>query len=515
MAICKAIINIGPNKGTQCVRPATENDFCGRHQRNYQYQLLINDNKIPCAQFYRGCDNTVIKTGKCKSCLEKIATKVKPFKCEHDGCKFRTKEGKYCSLHLRDLILDEGKEKGVKYCDVARGCYIVLDDNYAKCENCRKRASTNEKLLREKRNNMHLVLSQDKNTENQLCVNCGKSYEKFLTTRNKESKICRHCNENNVKQDKKRENRVRNYREERNCNIQQYFKDYVRGATRRNYSMNLCFDDFKAIVVQKCYYCHYKKEEEVNGIDRINNDIGYDKENCVPCCETCNMMKYYLHPKFFVELCNIISSKTIPPKEFYLNWSEYYGRSSYHNFKFYKKETESKRNIQMNITQEDWDKLTRLPCYLCGYRDAKGIGLDRVDNTKRSYDIDNIKPCCGTCNTLKKELSLDIILEKAKAISELWKDTAAFETLPRMRNPMREAKRKNEIVEKKRTQWQSKGVYYDILSNGNDFYETVKEQITEDEHKTLKSTVMFETAENALKYVKELLHTLNIRRKNK
>ena len=48
----------------------------------------------------------------------------------------------------------------------------------------------------------------------------------------------------------------------------------------------------------------------------------------------------------------------------------------------------------MNITQQDWDKLTRQPCYLCGYRDAKGIGLDRVDNTKRSYDIDNIKPCC-------------------------------------------------------------------------------------------------------------------------
>ena len=84
-----------------------------------------------------------------------------------------------------------------------------------------------------------------------------------------------------------------------------------------------------------------------------------------------------------------------------------------------------------------------------------------------------------------------------------------------MKNPMREAKRKNIIIEKNRTQWQSKGVYYDILSNGNYFYESVKEQITDTEYKTLKSTVMFETAEDALKYIKELLHTLNIRRKNK
>ena len=30
---------------------------------------------------------------------------------------------------------------------------------------------------------------------------------------------------------------------------------------------------------------------KINGIDRIDNNIGYTKENSVPCCEICNKAK--------------------------------------------------------------------------------------------------------------------------------------------------------------------------------------------------------------------------------
>ena len=30
---------------------------------------------------------------------------------------------------------------------------------------------------------------------------------------------------------------------------------------------------------------------KANGIDRLNSIIGYTIENCVPCCEKCNLMK--------------------------------------------------------------------------------------------------------------------------------------------------------------------------------------------------------------------------------
>ena len=45
---------------------------------------------------------------------------------------------------------------------------------------------------------------------------------------------------------------------------------------------------------KECYYCHYYKKEEVNGIDRVDNTKGYTKENSVSCCEMCNRIKLLL-----------------------------------------------------------------------------------------------------------------------------------------------------------------------------------------------------------------------------
>ena len=31
--------------------------------------------------------------------------------------------------------------------------------------------------------------------------------------------------------------------------------------------------------------------QELNGVDRIDSNKGYTKDNCVPCCKICNQMK--------------------------------------------------------------------------------------------------------------------------------------------------------------------------------------------------------------------------------
>ncbi len=94
---------------------------------------------------------------------------------------------------------------------------------------------------------------------------------------------------------------------------------YKKGAEKRGYDFNLSRDDFKNFLNKNCYYCGSKptniykitnsKTKEVragipivyNGIDRIDNSIGYTIENSITCCETCNRMKTNHTLDFFIK----------------------------------------------------------------------------------------------------------------------------------------------------------------------------------------------------------------------
>ena len=46
------------------------------------------------------------------------------------------------------------------------------------------------------------------------------------------------------------------------------------------------------IISQSCYLCGKESDDfHTNGIDRIDNNIGYEKNNVLPCCGDCNYMK--------------------------------------------------------------------------------------------------------------------------------------------------------------------------------------------------------------------------------
>jgi hypothetical protein len=70
---------------------------------------------------------------------------------------------------------------------------------------------------------------------------------------------------------------------------------YQRNAKHKDRNFDLSEADFIAITQQPCVYCgEYSdtyNDELFNGIDRIDSDLGYSINNCVPCCATCNRMK--------------------------------------------------------------------------------------------------------------------------------------------------------------------------------------------------------------------------------
>lgn len=93
-----------------------------------------------------------------------------------------------------------------------------------------------------------------------------------------------------------------NYEKHHIRSIRKHMKS---SAKQRGYIFDLSYDDVKELVTQPCYYCgstysncHRSKSNEqeygafyYNGIDRVDNDIGYIKDNVVSCCATCNRAK--------------------------------------------------------------------------------------------------------------------------------------------------------------------------------------------------------------------------------
>lgn len=87
------------------------------------------------------------------------------------------------------------------------------------------------------------------------------------------------------------------------------FRNYTMAANRRNYEFSLSFDEFDNLINKPCHYCGtegsmtsegtYRQGEpsvdysmyRYNGVDRVDNNLGYTIENTVSCCNICNNSK--------------------------------------------------------------------------------------------------------------------------------------------------------------------------------------------------------------------------------
>lgn len=82
--------------------------------------------------------------------------------------------------------------------------------------------------------------------------------------------------------------------------LKREFSNYKRGAISRARVWGLSFERFKELSLDKCYYCGssdsklLKRDRQslrCNGIDRLENHLGYIEGNVVACCSPCNYLK--------------------------------------------------------------------------------------------------------------------------------------------------------------------------------------------------------------------------------
>lgn len=505
MATCKAIVQEGPRKGSGCQFPPSDNGYCGRHERNRKYDEGIASGKKWCRFFFRGCDNpSTDTTASCDSCLEKMTKKKHA--CNHEGCANKVFEPGFCKKHIRDKYYLEEKEKGIRYCDIARGCFTLCVEGHASCDACRDKNRVVESKRYSKRKEIIKAIQLTK--PNSLCAYCGKDFEPFKTRYDKDSVSCKACSEYQAKQDEKRKDRVRNYQNENSKNLTRYYKGYIKGATERGFDMMIDFDVFSGLVKSPCHYCGHSTPEEVNGIDRVDNAIGYTKENCVSSCWKCNRMKHAYHKNFFLQKCHIIKSKKVPA-DFFVKWQMYYYRSNHRNFGVYKKEAET-RGLVFNLTENEWTKMTRSKCYLCGYQSPKGIGIDRLDNSDRTYTKANCRPCCGSCNVMKGEQAITEFIEHCTRIVNVW--PSPQNEAPE--NPLKEFVANGGLDRHEdRTHWKGNGLYYSILTDSaNTFYEQNEDVMSLEEFDTLCEEIKETEKAHAIQRLQKLIRALKQRR---
>lgn len=97
------------------------------------------------------------------------------------------------------------------------------------------------------------------------------------------------------------------------------FGNYRRNAERRNIAWELSFDEFMELIHSDCVYCSRPPSQTLkkkgwrngaiyNGIDRVDNDLDYTKENSVSCCKFCNLSKSRWSVSEFIGWLNEVKS---------------------------------------------------------------------------------------------------------------------------------------------------------------------------------------------------------------
>lgn len=82
------------------------------------------------------------------------------------------------------------------------------------------------------------------------------------------------------------------------------FDSYKARCKSKKVKFALSFAEFDYLVKEPCWYCEFKSETKINGIDRLDPKLGYDKMNVAPCCWTCNRAKSDMSLKEFEEYIN-------------------------------------------------------------------------------------------------------------------------------------------------------------------------------------------------------------------
>lgn len=430
----------------------------------------------------KGCKKMKFKEMEtCTECRDLGSVKRKKAKaevvlCAKEGCKFKKSENKYCGKHQLCQFIDETEALGLKPCyNAKRGCRTQMPmDGKSSCSLCLGKEREKDHKDRN--------VEPDKTEAEKQCTSCRKMHplEAFKGSVG-ETKQCTACREANKRADEKREkehvnelSRKNSAKPERKAvkklwrdnnadkmlsyclksrakkikeDAEKYLKHeaeqakkwrlanpekvqatnqkkinsmdsqygvYKSSAITKQLNFEITLDEYKSIVRLPCHYCGIVQEKGFNGMDRMDSTLGYVMGNCVSCCQMCNYMKKCMSPDVFVKMAQHIDSYSKKTDTFY---PEIFKDTKLVKYSL-SKLSALIRNIPFDVSKEIFDAKKQECCYLCGKENSETHknGIDRVDSSI-GYVESNMQSCCGNCNIMKSNYTLESFLEKCTLVA--------------------------------------------------------------------------------------------------
>jgi hypothetical protein len=131
-----------------------------------------------------------------------------------------------------------------------------------------------------------------------FCCDCG------VKLTNRRAKRCHSCSTKNLWTNKTLIAYGNRRKEKYEASFNNIYVHFKLSAKRRNHEIGLTKEEFKILSLQKCSYCgdepnqYFPYHDKVfngtfkyNGLDRIDSNKGYTKDNITTCCKYCNWAK--------------------------------------------------------------------------------------------------------------------------------------------------------------------------------------------------------------------------------
>jgi len=414
-------------ENNQCsfkVEPKLNNGYCGKHQTYFFKEDKEKDgkNKV-CLNFIRGCRNLLDKAdefSRCLICREKDRSKdkerniVRKDKREEINKKIKIKLKN--EKKLNDILICSG-------CKSPRNLYTFLENEkdieselYKTCKICREKDLIRNKD--EDRIQYKKEYEKSENRQNYIDTNIEKrvqitSWDNYKIIKIKDLGLHEFLSIQLIRYNElkpKYIDKIKEYYNKKKSDKEFIFNNYCKSAKDRDILFNLNKEDFYKLINDKCYYCGFFNENYFNGVDRLNSDLNYEKDNCVSCCSECNILKLDFEKDKFINMIKHILSNFGFLKEFNFNLFSDCISGDFNKYM----NCAIKRNYEFNLEHEKFIIIQSMNCYLCNKpSDSKNHinGIDRVNN-EAGYNYDNILACCKDCNKLKNNYSIKYIFTK-------------------------------------------------------------------------------------------------------